>query len=82
MPRKQTERIDERKKEILSLVESRGEVSTNDVVRITKLSHSQVFYILKLLSKDGAIKEVRRGGKVAYWKSTKKQEVDSPDDTD
>ncbi|GGP18867.1 DNA-binding protein [Thermocladium modestius] len=81
MPRKQTERIDERKKEILSLVESRGEVSTNDVVRITKLSHSQVFYILKLLSKDGAIKEVRRG-KVAYWKSTKKQEVDSPDDTD
>ncbi|KUO91836.1 MAG: winged helix-turn-helix transcriptional regulator [Thermocladium sp.] len=74
MPRKQTERIDERKKEILNLVESNEELSTNDVVRITKLSHSQVFYILKLLSKDGLIKEVRRG-KVAYWKSVKKQEA-------
>ncbi|MGC8596602.1 MAG: winged helix-turn-helix transcriptional regulator [Thermocladium sp.] len=74
MPRKQTERIDERKKEILNLVESYEELSTNDVVRITKLSHSQVFYILKLLSKDGLIKEVRRG-KVAYWKSVRKQEA-------
>lgn len=74
MPRKQTERIDERKKEILNLVESYEELSTNDVVRITKLSHSQVFYILKLLSKDGLIKEVRRG-KVAYWKSMRKQEA-------
>ncbi|MFP3074249.1 MAG: FaeA/PapI family transcriptional regulator, partial [Caldivirga sp.] len=44
-----------------------GEVSTNDLVKMTGLSHSQVFYILRLLQRDGAIREIKRG-KVAYWR--------------
>jgi hypothetical protein len=34
---------------------------------MTGLSHSQVFYILRLLQRDGAIREIKRG-KVAYWR--------------
>ncbi len=42
-------------------------MSTNDLVKMTGLSHSQVFYILRLLQRDGAIREIKRG-KVAYWR--------------
>jgi uncharacterized membrane protein len=67
MPRKQTSRILERKSDVLKLIRERGEVSTNDLVKMTGLSHSQVFYILRLLQRDGAIREIKRG-KVAYWR--------------
>ena len=68
MPRKQTVRIVERKKEILELLIKEGELPTNEIVKKTNLSHSQVFYALKLLQRDGLIKEIKRG-KVAYWKA-------------
>lgn len=70
MPRKQTTKILERKNEILEIIKKRNEISTNDLVKITGLSHSQVFYILRLLQRDGVIKEIKRG-KVAYWKLAK-----------
>ncbi|NAZ27805.1 MAG: winged helix-turn-helix transcriptional regulator, partial [Caldivirga sp.] len=54
MPRKQTSKILERKGDVLKLIRERGEVSTNDLVKMTGLSHSQVFYILRLLQRDGA----------------------------
>ncbi|WP_054842042.1 winged helix-turn-helix transcriptional regulator [Vulcanisaeta distributa] len=69
MPRKQTVRIVERKKEILELLIKEGELPTNEIVKKTNLSHSQVFYALKLLQRDGLIREIKRGGKVAYWKA-------------
>ncbi|WP_069808387.1 winged helix-turn-helix transcriptional regulator [Vulcanisaeta thermophila] len=68
MPRKQTVRIVERKKDILELLIKEGELPTNEIVKKTNLSHSQVFYALKLLQRDGLVKEVKRG-KVAYWKA-------------
>ncbi|WP_054849641.1 winged helix-turn-helix transcriptional regulator [Vulcanisaeta sp. JCM 14467] len=68
MPRKQTARIVERKKEILELLIKEGELPTNEIVKKTNLSHSQVFYALKLLQRDGLIREIKRG-KVAYWKA-------------
>ncbi|ADN51384.1 winged helix-turn-helix transcriptional regulator [Vulcanisaeta distributa] len=68
MPRKQTVRIVERKKEILELLIKEGELPTNEIVKKTNLSHSQVFYALKLLQRDGLIREIKRG-KVAYWKA-------------
>ncbi len=69
MPRKQTVRIVERKREILELLVKEGELPTNEIVKKTNLSHSQVFYALKLLQRDGLIKEIKRG-KVAYWKAS------------
>ena len=69
MPRRQTTRILERKKMILELLLKEGELPTNEIVKRTGLSHSQVFYVLKLLQKDGLVKEIKRG-KVAYWKAT------------
>jgi predicted transcriptional regulator len=69
MPRKQTVRIVERKKSILELLIREGELPTNEVVNKTGLSHSQVFYALKLLQRDGLIKEIKRG-KVAYWRAS------------
>jgi len=69
MPRKQTVRIIERKKSILELLIREGELPTNEVVAKTGLSHSQVFYALKLLQRDGLIREIKRG-KVAYWRAS------------
>ncbi|MDT7863875.1 MAG: winged helix-turn-helix transcriptional regulator [Vulcanisaeta sp.] len=69
MPRKQTIRIVERKKEVLELLIKEGELPTNEIVKKTNLSHSQVFYVLKLLQRDGLIREIKRG-KVAYWKAS------------
>ncbi|ADY00633.1 Helix-turn-helix Mga DNA-binding trans-acting positive regulator [Vulcanisaeta moutnovskia 768-28] len=59
----------ERKKEILELLIKEGELPTNEIVKKTNLSHSQVFYALKLLQRDGLIREIKRG-KVAYWKAS------------
>ncbi len=67
MPRKQTEKVLERKKELLELIKKSGEITTNDLVKLTGLSHSQVFYVLRLLQKDGLVKEIKRG-KLAYWR--------------
>jgi len=41
MPRKQTIRIVERKKEVLELLIKEGELPTNEIVKKTNLSHSQ-----------------------------------------
>jgi uncharacterized membrane protein len=41
---------------------------------MTGLSHSQVFYILKLLEKENLVKEVKRG-KIAYWKLVETKEA-------
>lgn len=76
MPRRQTSKILERKNEVLEYIKKRGEVSTNDIVKDMKLSHSQVFYVLRLLQKDGLIKEIKRG-KVAYWKIVEQGESES-----
>ena len=67
MPRRQTAKVLERKKMILELLMKEGELPTNEIVRRTGLSHSQVFYALKLLQRDGLVKEIKRG-KVAYWR--------------
>ncbi len=69
MPRRQTNKILERKKMILELLLREGELPTNEIVRKTNLSHSQVFYALKLLQKDGLVREIKRG-KVAYWRAS------------
>ena len=69
MPRRQTSKVIERKKQILELLLKEGELPTNEIVRRTGLSHSQVFYALKLLQRDGLVKEIKRG-KVAYWRAS------------
>ncbi len=67
MPRRQTSKVIERKRIILELLFKEGELPTNEIVRRTGLTHSQVFYALKLLQRDGLVKEIKRG-KVAYWR--------------
>ena len=66
MPRRMTDRIIERKEQVYNLLESKGEMSTSEIVRETGLTHSQTFYVLRLLMKEGRVKEIKRG-KVAYW---------------
>ncbi len=67
MPRRQTDKIYERKGQVLEFLKSHGEITTSELIQLTGLSHSQVFYILKLLERDNLIKEVKRG-KIAYWR--------------
>ncbi len=62
-----TERIKERKEEVFNILSDKGEMSTSELVRLTGLTHSQAFYILRLLLKEGRIEEIKRG-KVAYWR--------------
>ncbi|MCD6095757.1 MAG: DNA-binding protein [Thermoprotei archaeon] len=66
MPRRMTDRIIERKEQVYNLLKSKGEMSTSEIVRETGLTHSQTFYVLRLLMKEGRVKEIKRG-KVAYW---------------
>ncbi len=69
MPRRQTDKVLDRKDEVLELIRSHGELPTNEIMRLTQLSHSQAFYILKLLEREGLVEEVKRG-KVAYWRAS------------
>jgi len=70
MPRRMTSRIQDRKREIYNLLLEKGELPTSEIARITGLTHSQAFYALRLLSRDGKVEEIRRG-KVAYWRAIK-----------
>lgn len=65
-----TERIKERKENVYQLLAKKGEMSTSELVRETGLTHSQTFYVLRLLLKEGRIEEIKRG-KVAYWRVRK-----------
>jgi len=67
LPRRMTERIKERKEEVYNILSNKGEMSTSEVVREIGLTHSQAFYILRLLLKEGRVEEIKRG-KVAYWR--------------
>ncbi|MEZ0248759.1 MAG: FaeA/PapI family transcriptional regulator [Thermoproteus sp.] len=73
MPRRQTDKVLQRKDQILDLLKKHGELTTSAIMRLTGMSHSQIFYVLKMLEKEGAIKEVRRG-KIAYWRLNVEQE--------
>lgn len=66
MPRKVTEKVLDRKKLIYEYLKKQGPIPTVEIVRDLGLSHSQVFYILRLLLREGKVKEERRG-KMAYW---------------
>ncbi|MCI4465265.1 MAG: winged helix-turn-helix transcriptional regulator [Thermoproteus sp.] len=73
MPRRQTDKVLQRRDQILELLKKHGELTTSAIMRLTGMSHSQIFYVLKMLEKEGYIKEVRRG-KVAYWRFNVEQE--------
>ncbi|MGC8582578.1 MAG: FaeA/PapI family transcriptional regulator [Thermoproteus sp.] len=73
MPRRQTDKVLQRKDQILELLKKHGELTTSAIMRLTGMSHSQIFYVLKMLEKEGSIKEVRRG-KIAYWRLNVEQE--------
>ncbi|AEA12651.1 putative regulatory protein [Thermoproteus uzoniensis 768-20] len=73
MPRRQTDKVLQRKDQILELLKKHGELTTSAIMRLTGMSHSQIFYVLKMLEKEGFIKEVRRG-KIAYWRLNVEQE--------
>ncbi|MEM3326760.1 MAG: FaeA/PapI family transcriptional regulator [Thermoproteus sp.] len=73
MPRRQTDKVLQRKDQILDLLKKHGELTTSAIMRLTGMSHSQIFYVLKMLEKEGAIREVRRG-KIAYWRLNVQQE--------
>jgi len=66
MPRRTTFQIVERKEELLKLLEKIGEAPTSVIVRELGISHSQAFYILRLLLREGKVREIKRG-KIAYW---------------
>lgn len=67
MPRKVTSRVLERKRMVYEFIKQRGEAPTALIVEELGLTHSQAFYVLRLLLREGKIEEVKRG-KVAYWR--------------
>ncbi len=72
MPRKVTDRVLERKRKVYEFIKERGEVPTALIIQELGLTHSQAFYVLRLLLREGKIREVRRG-KVAYWRVAEEQ---------
>jgi len=70
MPKRMTSRILERKEQVYEYLKQRGEAPTSVIVRDLGLTHSQTFYILRLLLREGKVREIRRG-KVAYWSVSK-----------
>lgn len=74
MPRRQTDKVFERKEQIIDFLKKYGELTTSRLIQLTGLSHSQIFYVLKLLEKENIIKEVKRG-KIAYWKLVEAKEA-------
>jgi predicted transcriptional regulator len=74
MPRRQTDKVSERKEQVIEYLRTYGELTTSRLIQMTGLSHSQVFYILKLLEKENLVKEVKRG-KIAYWKLVETKEA-------
>ncbi|AFA39567.1 MULTISPECIES: FaeA/PapI family transcriptional regulator [Pyrobaculum] len=74
MPRRQTDKVFERKEQIIEFLKKYGELTTSRLIQLTGLSHSQIFYVLKLLEKENIIKEVKRG-KIAYWKLVEAKEA-------
>jgi len=68
LPRRVTNRIIERKKAIYELLKNRGEMPTSEIVKETGLTHSQTFYVLRLLLREGKVEEIKKG-KVAYWRA-------------
>lgn len=56
----------ERKERVLEFLKEHGEVPTSALVKELGLSHSQAFYVLRLLMREGKVREIKRG-KVAYW---------------
>lgn len=73
MPRRITDKVLERKDQIVDLIRSHGELTTSALMKMTGMSHSQIFYVLKMLEKEGLVREVRRG-KIAYWRLNVEQE--------
>lgn len=67
MPRRQTDKVYERKELVLELLRKHGELTTSSLMQLTGLTHSQMFYVLKMLEAEGLVKEVKRG-KIAYWR--------------
>lgn len=74
MPRRQTDKVIERKEQIIEYLKTYGELTTSRLIQMTGLSHSQVFYVLKLLEKENIVKEIKRG-KIAYWKLVETKEA-------
>lgn len=74
MPRRQTDKVYERKEQVVELLKTYGELTTSRLIQLTGLTHSQIFYILKLLEKENVVKEVKRG-KIAYWKLVEVKEA-------
>jgi len=74
MPRRQTDKVYERKEQVVELLKTYGELTTSRLIQLTGLTHSQIFYILKLLEKENVVKEVKRG-KIAYWRLTEVKEA-------
>jgi len=72
MPRRTTFQILERKEQVLRLLQELGEVPTSVIVRELGISHSQAFYVLRLLLREGKVREIKRG-KIAYWAPLKEE---------
>lgn len=66
MPRRVTSQVTDRKDRITKFLRDHGEAPTSTLVRELGLSHSQAFYVLRLLLREGKVREIKRG-KVAYW---------------
>jgi ribosomal protein S25 len=66
MPRRVTAQVIDRKDRVLKFLKEHGEVPTSALVKELGLTHSQAFYVLRLLLKEGKVREIKRG-KVAYW---------------
>jgi predicted HTH transcriptional regulator len=66
MPRRVTTQVVDRKEKVINFLKEHGEAPTSTLVKELGLSHSQAFYVLRLLLREGKIREIKRG-KVAYW---------------
>jgi predicted transcriptional regulator len=76
VPKRQTERVYERKRLVVEYLRKYGELTTGKLIELTGLSHSQVFYVLKILEHENIVREIKRG-KIAYWKLAELQKTET-----
>ena len=67
MPKNESRKVKERKKEILTMLKALVELSTSDIADMLDCTLSEAFYTLKKLEREGLIKKRKHKGKW-IWK--------------
>ncbi|MGC9051877.1 hypothetical protein [Pyrobaculum sp.] len=67
MPRGRTAKVEQRELAVYELLKMHGCMTTSQIIDELGLSHTQVFYVLKVLARRGDVAEYVVGRRIALW---------------